>query len=140
MGPLELVCGAPDRVRGQPVRILVDNSGSVAIWKKGYSTSCELSSVLVKTLHEVSAALECQVDIVKVTRCSDVGSQMADALSKAEFVKFLDLSRGTKETMTDCKAELPKALLDWVTQPHEDWNLARSILEEMSGYTKVLGY
>ena len=82
VGPLALVCGAPDKVRGKPVRIMVDNAGSVAIWQKGYSTSCVLSSVLVRAIYEVSVAMECTVDIVKITRCSNKGSEMADALSK----------------------------------------------------------
>ena len=63
VGPLALLCGAPDKVRGRPVKIMVDNAGSVAIWRKGYSTSCELSSTLVRAMHEVAVALECRVDV-----------------------------------------------------------------------------
>ena len=91
VGPLALVCGCPEKVRGKPLKIFVDNSGSVAIWRKGYSTTCELSSILVHAIHEVSRSLGCQVDIVKVTRFSNPGSEMADALSKAEYVKFLEV-------------------------------------------------
>ena len=80
IGPLAILCGAPDKVRGQALRIMVDNAGSVAIWRKGYSSKCELSSTLVRAMFEVAASLECRVEISKVTRCSDVGSSMLDAL------------------------------------------------------------
>lgn len=95
VGPLALVCGAPDMVRGKPGRIMVDNAGSVAIWQKDYSTSCVLSSVLVRAIYEVSEAMECTVGIVKITRCSNKGSEMVDALSKSDFLKFLKY-RGDK--------------------------------------------
>ena len=72
VGPLALLCGAAEKIRGQAVKIMVDNAGSVAIFRKGYSTSCELSSTLVRAMYEVSVALECRVEILKVTRCSDV--------------------------------------------------------------------
>ena len=101
VGPLALLAGNPEKVRGKALRIMVDNAGSVAIWRKGYSTSCVLSSVLVRALYEISTALECKLDIVKVTRCSDVGSEMSDALSKAEFVKFLDIAGSAAYKMND---------------------------------------
>ena len=44
VGPLHIVSGAYSDIRGKPLRIYVDNGGSVEIWKKGYSTSCELST------------------------------------------------------------------------------------------------
>ena len=37
VGPLICLAAAPDMVRGRPVRIWVDNIGSVKIWQKGYS-------------------------------------------------------------------------------------------------------
>ena len=79
IGPLALIVAAPDKVRGKPIRIMVDNMGSVIIWQKGYSTSCELSSTLVIAIYEVSIALECTVVLEKIARCSDSDSSMEDA-------------------------------------------------------------
>ena len=101
-------------VRGQALKIMVDNAGSCAIWRKGYSTSCALLSVLVRALYEVSVALECKVDILKVSRCSDSGSQMADALSKAGFVNFWELASGSGHTMRELIGSLPKPLIDQI--------------------------
>ena len=139
VGPLALICGAAEKVRGKPVKIMVDNAGSVAIWRKGYSTSCELSSTLVKAIYEISTALECKVEIVKVTRCSDAGSEMADALSKAEFVKFRDIAVKQTLEMDGDMSRVPQALLDWVSSPCMDWRLGEKILSEMSPHTELLG-
>ena len=40
VGPLALLSRCPGKVKGKQLKIMVDISGSVAIWKKGYSTSC----------------------------------------------------------------------------------------------------
>ena len=131
--------GAADKVRGKPLKIMVDNAGSVAIWKKGYSTSCELSSTLVRALHEVSVALECRVDVVKVTRCSDVGSEMADALSKAEFTKFEEVSQNHSHALNARMSTAPKVILEWVANLCFDWKLGSKIIHEMNQNTALLG-
>ena len=140
VAPLAILCGAPDKVRGRALRIMVDNAGSVAIWRKGYSTKCELSSTLVRAMFEVSASLECRVEVTKVTRCSDIGSEMADALSKAEFLRFRELTLKVGYPLNKNMGEVPKSLLDWIQHPTENLELGREILEEMSLKTKVLGY
>ena len=158
VGPLAIVCGAPDLVRGRPLQILVDNSGrflnsktirksnwnnltgSVIIWKKGYSTSCELSSTLVRAIYQVSAALECRVDIVKITRCSTPGAEMADALSKADFNRFQQAANKAGIRLQESMGLVPQALLDWLMNPKEDWLLGDMILKEISASTSVMGY
>ena len=111
---------------------MVDNAGSLAIWRKGYSTSCALSSVLVRALYEVSCALNCRVDIAKVQRCSDNGSIMADALSKAEFLKFQEVATSTGIIMTERGFPVPEALLQWVNNPENNWQLGRQIIDSIS--------
>ena len=140
VGPLALLCGAQDKVRGKPMKVMVDNAGSVAIWRKGYSTSCELSSTLVRAMHVVSVALECRLDIMKITRCSDPGSQMADALSKAEFSKFEEVSRKHPFKINSGMTKVPRALIAWINNPCFDWNLGQRILEEMEETTALLGF
>ena len=61
VGPLVCVAADPDMVRGVPVRIWVDNIGSVKIWKKGYSNSCNLCTTLVTAIATVAASLGCRV-------------------------------------------------------------------------------
>ena len=71
--------------RRRPVRIWVDNAGSVRIWNKGYSSYCRLCTTLVKAISVVAAGLGCRVEIVKITRCSSGGAVMADKLSKGDI-------------------------------------------------------
>ena len=54
VGPLLVVCCNTEELRGKPIQVHVDNSGSVEIWRKGYSSSCDLSTTLVKTIHQVA--------------------------------------------------------------------------------------
>ena len=47
VGPLVVVAAAAaDQLRNRRLVIWVDNDGSVAIWHKGYSNRCKLSSTL----------------------------------------------------------------------------------------------
>ena len=81
VGPLVCVAAGAHLCRGQPVNIWVDNAGSVQIWRKGYATTCQLSSCLVRAIACVADALDCRVELVKVRRCSDTGPELADLLS-----------------------------------------------------------
>ena len=91
-------------------------------------------------MHEVAVALECRVDVEKVTRCSDPGSQMADALSKAEFDKFKEVSHGHGYEMNSGKAVVPEVLIEWIYNPKYDATLGNRILAEMKNATSLLGF
>ena len=71
--PLAALVVFARRCRLRPVRLWVDNAGSVRIWSKGYSSFCKLSTTLVKAISVVAAGLGSRVDIVKITRCSTEG-------------------------------------------------------------------
>ena len=123
------------------MRFWVDNAGSVFIWKKGYSTKCVLSSTLVTALDCVAAGLGCRVEVVKVGRCSSGLASMADALSKADFARFRSLA----EEEANCCMPLeplavPEALARWIAAPKEDWELGRSILQELAAWEPMLGF
>jgi hypothetical protein len=85
VGPLICVAANFKYCKGQAVCIWVDNAGSVKIWEKGYSTSCELCNTLVQAIADIAACAGCQLHIQKIRRCSTEGAIIADALSKAEF-------------------------------------------------------
>ena len=60
VGPLICVSAGRQRCRRWPVRIWVDNAGSVGIWRKGYSTRCRLCTTLVSAIGRVAAAIGCK--------------------------------------------------------------------------------
>ena len=140
VGPLICVAAGQEWCRGAPVRIWVDNIGSVRIWKKGYSTNCGLCTTLVKALGTVAAGLGCRVTVEKVTRCSNEGAVMADALSKGEFGRFRAVAAAAGWGLRTEPARVPGEILRWLADPKVDDELGGRILLEMSRTCAVLGY
>ena len=141
VGPLLGLCAAAKFCRGLPVRFHVDNSGSVFIWRKGYSTSCPLSTVLVSALASVAAGLGCEVQICKITRCSTILADMADALSKSAFGRFWSqAANGGGFQLEADSLPVPKSLIEWVANPVPDFELGDRLLRELARSGPVLGY
>ena len=139
VGPLICLAAAPDMVRGRPVRIWVDNIGSVKIWQKGYSGSCALCTSLVSAMASVAAALGTTVVVEKVARCSVPPAVMADALSKGAFGACRAVAREAGWPLRLEPARVPAAILRWVADPSAR-DLGEDILLEMRRTTLVLGY
>ena len=118
VGPLICLASGYNRVRNILVCILVDNSGSVYILKKGYSNRCGLSMVLVSAIATVAAGLGCTVGIKKVSQCSLAGPKMADALSKAAFGLCQEVGREVGWELATEPAWIPSAILAWVAEAH----------------------
>jgi len=137
VGPLLAVVGGAAELRGLAVRIWVDNSGSCNIWKRGYSNSCKISTTLVKAIAAVGAALGCRLDICKIDRCSNAGTEMADALSKADFRRFRAAGGATLNVEP---GTVPLQLLSWAAGPVADDELASRLLRELALTHLVLGY
>ena len=130
VGPFACVAAGADLCRGRPVRIWVDNYGSVAIFKKGYSTSCALSSALASAIAIVCTAIGCRLTIDKITRCSSTGAILADELSKGRFDAFLRKRPPHLQLPTE-PARIPASILAWVARPHADNSLGAKILAEL---------
>ena len=130
VGPLICLSAGRKYCRRWPVRIWVDNSGSVGIWKKGYSTRCALCTTLVNAIGRVAAAIGCTVTIDKITRCSDDGSILADLLSKGKVREFHDTTPRSWAMDAD-PAWIPPSILSWIHNPQEDDSLGGRILTDM---------
>ena len=140
VGPLAVVAAAPDLCRGQPVRVWVDNAGSVRIWEKGYSSSCDLCTTIVKAAASVAAALMCRLEVHKIRRCSTPGAVMADALSQGDFRRFRAAAAGAGVRPAAVPAVVPRALRRWLARPVPDDDLGQRILVELAATTPLLGY
>ena len=139
VGPLLALASGYEWCKNTSVRVWVDNAGSVFIWKKGYSTSCDLSTTLVKAISFVATGLGCSVDLVKITRCSTSLAEMADALSKAAYPRFWQLAI-QHPRIPLLPGWVPPALRDWLANPIYDDQLGHKILLQVSRRTAVLGY
>jgi len=139
VGPLAVVAAAPSLCRGQPVRVWVDNAGSVRIWEKGYSSRCRLCTTIVKAAATIAAALDCRLEVHKIRRCSTPGAVMADALSQGDFRRFRAAAAAAGMEMDPVPGTVPRALLRWLVRPVADDDLGQRILVEMRASTAVLG-
>jgi hypothetical protein len=139
VGPLLCVTAGADWCRGRPVRVWVDNVGSVTIWKKGYSNRCALCTTLVKAIATVATAIGCRLDVQKIRRCSSPGAVMADHLSKADFNAFRRVALEYRWPVAVGPAPVPAALLLWLANPTKDDDLGSKLVCELRRRMPVLG-
>jgi hypothetical protein len=130
VGPLICVSADQATCANRPVRIWFDNSGSVAVWRKGYSTRCQLCTTLVNAISRITAANGCRITIDKVRRCSNDGSILADELSKGRFAAFKRKLPDSWE-ISPQPAWIPPSILAWIANPVEDHSLGDRILDDM---------
>jgi hypothetical protein len=131
VGPLICIAAGRHLCRRRPIRIWVDNAGSVGIWRKGYSTTCLLCTTLVAAIGRIAAAIGCTVAIEKITRCSDVNASLADHLSKGDFTAFRRDWPTDRPRALD-PAWIPPAILAWIDYPVSDLDLGDKILRQLS--------
>ena len=56
----------------------MDNDGSVQIiWDKGWTTVCDLCNTVVRAMHQISTALDCELFVHSIERCSNKGAEAA---------------------------------------------------------------
>ena len=127
LGPLLVLCCAPDIVRGKNIKVWVDNIGAVEIWRKGYSRSCGLCTAVTKAIALVASHLHCRIDIVKIRRCSNDHALMADALSKGDMHKFLGL---WGSPLPDAR-KVPGSLIKWLSNPQPGTLIGTDICNEL---------
>ena len=132
IGPLAGLVMFAQTCRSRPLRIWVDNAGSVGVWRKGYSSYCGLCTTIVKAISVVAAGLGCHVDILKVTRCSGQGAILADLISEASFSEFRQRSREWGMEMEAAPASIPKVLMEWVCLLRPDDKLGQRLLMHLA--------
>ena len=130
VGPLVCLAAGHNLCRGRPVSIWVNNHSSIAIFRKGYSTSRELSSTLVAAIAVVATALGCRLTINKITRCSSTGAILSDELSKGRFAAFLRKQPASWSLPTE-PAVIPPSILAWVAKPLPDPSLGARVLADL---------
>ena len=138
LGPLLTICAGFQLCANRDVTVWVDNIAAVCIYSKGYSSSCRLSTTIVKAISAIAAGIGCTLHVRKITRCVVPQAERADALSKGDFHRFWSLRSQDHVIMDTDMAWIPTELKKWVARPREDDRLGHKILEELSAYTPVL--
>jgi hypothetical protein len=137
VGPLICISSATSLCQSRPVRIWVDNSGSVAIWRKGYSSTCPLCTTLVAAIGRVAAAIGASVSIDKITRCDGTGATLADELSKGRLHRF-KARLPVDWPLPNEPAWVPPAILRWIANPVATPDLGQQILNDLAGRILLL--
>ena len=127
---------APDKVRNKQVVVMVDNEGAVRMFGKGWTTKCQLCNTILVAINEVAMALNVDLFLEKIRRCSNTQAEAADALSKADFASF----RKLMPQANSGPQRVPVALSKWIQNPVPDRFLGLKILTEMSRKTLILGF
>ena len=114
----------------------MDNAESVVMWRKSWSTVCDLCNTLLVAIHQLSRALACEMFVSDIGRCSNRETIAADALSKCDMSRFL-------ENMPEANVqpeEIPGSLLRWIENPVLDKRLGQRIIEELSSKYILVKY
>ncbi len=135
VGPLICISADQNTCYNKPIRIWVDNSGSMAVWRKGYSTRCRLCTTLVSAIGRIAAATGCRITIDKIKRCSNDGSILADELSKGWFAAFKRKLPDHWEVSLN-PAWIPPSILAWIADPVEDHSLGDRILDDIQRHNR----
>jgi len=130
VGPLICIASDYQTNAGKPVRIWVDNAGSIGVWRRGYGTRCALCNTLVRAIGRVTAHFGTSLTIDKITRCSNTGSILADELSKGRFIAFKS-KKPTDWNINIEPAWIPPCLLAWITLPSQDDSLGDKIIHDI---------
>jgi hypothetical protein len=140
IGPLIAITTMAKNLFKQPVRIWVNNAGSIGAWNKGYSNSCDLCTSIITAITTIAAGIGADLQIQKITRCTTVGSILADHLSKANFTAFRNLSTTEDWPLETEPVAIPPTMLQWLHAPTTTDDLGHQLLKHIGKTIPVLGY
>jgi hypothetical protein len=123
---LPFLC-CPQYLLGREVRLLTDNEPVVFGWEAKRLPNDESASIIVRSLHIISHFLGAIVTVQHLPRMSTESAILADKLSRAA-------TTGPEERRAVREAipyKVPDALLQWLQQPSEDWELPNNLLKEV---------
>ena len=119
---------------GKVLVVLVDNQGTVGVYRKGHGKGCPYATCLVRAAYVVTKGMAIGLRVEKIRRCSDGGSVLVDAISKGD----IDVLRRAWPVGRNL-VEIPNSLLNWVRNPVDDMELGEKILEDlMAGGLEVV--
>ena len=134
-GPLVLMIAAEHEVEGKQLRVMVDNIGAVYAYRKGWSNTCDILSTVAKATGIVAMALQCELEVVKVTRCSTKGAKAADALSRGDRKGH----RSHQPQAARNQSRTSRVLRKWLEKPTPDGELGTRIIQEMGRQGSDIG-
>ena len=112
----------------------MDNVGSVVWWGKGWS-GCKLGNTVIRAPYKLTRALNCELVLEHIHRCSNQESRTVDAISKSDWAAMrLNMRQADR-----WPRRVPCALMAWVLDPRPAEGLGDDIISEMARSTTMLG-
>ena len=116
----------PEKLENQYITLQLDNTAVYYGWRKKYLKNCELTSIIIQTIHIIEALLPCKIFIEHTERNSNKMAKTADALSR-------------QKTENNIPEEIPHipnivypkgSLLKWLAKPETIWTLPFTLANE----------
>jgi len=127
LGVMLPILVVPERLANKVVLLKVDNQAVVWAWQKRHMKQDSLASVLLRAIHILEAAVNCQIIIEHLPRMSTAAAAAADRLSRDSTEQHEDL-----QLLTHPHPTLPKKLSTWMKNPNMNWNLGFEIANEIN--------
>ena len=112
----------------QVIEVKVDNVACFFGWINRHVTGDVTASILIRSLHLISAFLGSQVHITHLPRKSTWDAILVDRLSRSSSTS----SQDRRLLASFPSWDLPECLVQWMNHPAEDWGLAVKLLESVS--------
>ena len=112
----------PTKLTHRRVHLHVDNMALVWAWKKRRMKNDALTSIILRTLHILEAALPCKIYISHLPRVSTAAAKLPTILVNYHLPQM------KIRILTHPNPTLPKVFQDWLAAPSCDWSLPQQIV------------
>jgi len=117
----------PEKLIGREILLLTDSEAVVFGWDSRKVTNDESASIIIQSVHIISAFLGCWVTVQHLPRMSTTSARLADSLTRRSSTKKSDLYK----IRNALPFKIPAALLRWLSYPSEDWSLPSRLLSDV---------
>ncbi len=118
----------PEKLGNQHVIFKTDNLACVYGHANKSMKGDSCASILIRSVHLISARLHSVFHVTHVKRRSDWESEMVDNMSRESTTGFLEKRILQRQAVHN----LPSVLLEWLENPTEDWNLPNLLLNHVN--------
>jgi hypothetical protein len=126
IGVLLAIVQFPEFFKNRHVVVRIDNLGVVWGLLNMKAKEDDSASIIIRAILLICAYLECRLHAEHQPRMSDWGSEVSDRLSRRATTTKND--RRLVQNW-DRHSKIPPCLIEWLSKPVPDWNLARNILD-----------
>ena len=122
----------PEKLKKKHIVMQVDNISCLYAWENRYAKEDVMASILVRTLHLISAFLESKVYVEHLPRISTWEAALTDRMSRKSST-----TKSDEELLQSFRGKtIPETLKQWMENPKEDWDLATILLNEVESNFK----